>query len=66
MGVQGIELSLLVAVLVLLALRGVDFVAGGSTYRLFVGCKRYVNSTAAEIYAHTTKAAHSRPGQVRP
>jgi len=40
MGVQGIELSLSVAVLVLIVIRGVDFVAGGSTYRLFVASKR--------------------------
>ena len=31
MGVQGIELSLLVAVMALVVIRGVDFVVGGST-----------------------------------
>jgi hypothetical protein len=52
MGVQSIELSMLIAGLVLIVLRGVDFVMGGPTYRLFVASKCYVNSIAAELYAH--------------
>ena len=50
MGVQSIALSLLIAGLVLVVLRGVDFVMGGPTYRLFVASKCYVNSIAAELY----------------
>ena len=52
MGVQSIELSMLFAGLVLIVLRGVDFVMGGPTYRLFVPGKRCVNSIAAESCAH--------------
>lgn len=52
MGVQSIELSMLVAGLILIVLRGVDFVMGGPTYRLFVASKCYVTSIAAELYAH--------------
>jgi hypothetical protein len=39
MGVQGIELSMLIAGLVFVVARGVDFVMGGPTYRLFVASK---------------------------
>ena len=52
MGVQGIELSMLIAGLVLVVIRGVDFVMGGPTYRLFAASKCYLNSIAAEVYAH--------------
>ena len=52
MGVQSIELSLLIAGSVLIMIRGVDFVMGGPTYRLFVASKCYVNSVVAELYAH--------------
>jgi len=52
MGFQSIALSLLFAGLVLIVLRGVDFVMGGTTYRLFVASKCCVNSIVAELYAH--------------
>ncbi len=39
MGVQSIALSLVFAGLVLIVLRGVDFVIGGTTYRLFAASK---------------------------
>lgn len=51
MGVQSIELSLLIAGLILIVVRGVDFVMGGPTYRIFVEGKCYVNSIAAGLYA---------------
>jgi len=52
MGVQSIALSLLFAALVLIVLRGIDFVMGGQTYRHFVARKCCVNSIAAELNAH--------------
>jgi len=52
MGVQGIELIMLIASMVLVVIRGVDFVMGGPTYRFFVASKCYLNSIAAELYAH--------------
>jgi hypothetical protein len=52
MGVQGIELSLLVAALVLVVIRGVDFVMGGPTYRFFVASKCSLSSLAGELYTH--------------
>jgi hypothetical protein len=51
MGVQSIELSMLIVGSVLIMIRGVDFVMGGPTYRLFVASKCYVNSVATELYA---------------
>ena len=51
MGVQSIALSLLFAGLVLIVLRGIDFVMGGPTYRHFVASKCCVNSIAAELHA---------------
>jgi hypothetical protein len=48
MGVQSIELSVLIAVLILVVMRGVDFAMGGPTYQLFVPGKRCLNSIAAE------------------
>ena len=51
-GVQSIELSMLFVGLVLIVLRGVDFVMGGPTYRLVVASKCYIKSIVAELYAH--------------
>ena len=51
-GVQGIELTILVAGLILAVIRGVDFAMGGPTYRLFVAGKCYLHSAAAEWHAH--------------
>jgi hypothetical protein len=52
MGVQSIGLCMLIIGLVLIVLRGFDFVMGGPTYRLFLASKCYVNSIAAKLYAH--------------
>ena len=61
MGIQGIELSMLIAVLVLVATRGVDFVMGGPTYRLFMASKCYLNFRRRNCMRIATKAAHSQP-----
>jgi hypothetical protein len=61
MGVQGIELSMLIAGLVLVVTRGVDFVMGGPTYRLFVASKCYLNFRCRNCMRITTKAAHPQP-----
>lgn len=52
MGVQSIEMSLLVGGSLFVMMRGIDFAIGGPTFRLFVASKRRLNSIAAEFYAH--------------
>jgi hypothetical protein len=52
MGVQSIELSLLIAGSLFVMMRSIDFAIGGPTFRLFVVSKRRLNSIAAELCAH--------------